>query len=144
MNVVLRTAAIVCIPLVCLTGPPRPAGAGEPASPAKTSPFRLTLQQAAPLTSAGVYAPNGRLVRQLWAMKPLPAGEHIGEWDGNDEFGRPAPAGPYTWRVVAVSRDPRDGLLDVFGEDSWLNRNVWYRVDDRDVRTLTGALVLKP
>ena len=101
MNVVLRTAAIVCIPLVCLTGPPRPAGAGEPASPAKASPFRFTLQRAAPLTSAGVYAPNGRLVRQLWAMKPLPAGEHTGEWDGSDEFGRPAPAGPYTWRVVA-------------------------------------------
>ena len=48
MNVVLRIAAIVCIPLVCLTGPPRPAGAGEPASPAKTSPFRFTLEQAAP------------------------------------------------------------------------------------------------
>lgn len=77
MNVVLRTAAIVCIPLVCLTGLPRPAGAGEPASPAKTSPFRFTLQQAAPLTSAGIYTPNKRLVRQLWATKPLPAGEQL-------------------------------------------------------------------
>lgn len=39
--------------------------------------------------------------------------------------------------AVAVSRHPRDGLLDVFGEDSWLNRNIWYRVDDRDIETVT-------
>jgi len=37
-----------------------------------------------------------------------------------------------------VNRDPRDGLFDVVGEDSWLNRNIWYRVDDRDIRVLTG------
>jgi len=45
--------------------------------------------------------------------------------------------------AVAVSRDPRDGMLDVFGEDSWLNRNIWYRVDDRDIRQVTGTVVVK-
>ena len=40
--------------------------------------------------------------------------------------------------AVAVERDPRDGILDVFGEDSWLNRLLWYRADDRDIKTVTG------
>ena len=41
--------------------------------------------------------------------------------------------------ALAVSRDPRDGVLDVFGEDSWLNRIIWYRVDDREVQVITGT-----
>jgi len=42
--------------------------------------------------------------------------------------------------AVAVNRDPRDGILDVFGEDSWLNRMIWYRVDDSGVRVLSGKI----
>jgi hypothetical protein len=38
--------------------------------------------------------------------------------------------------ALAVNRDPRDGVLDVFGEDSWLNRMIWYRVDDRNIRVI--------
>jgi len=45
--------------------------------------------------------------------------------------------------AVAVSRDPRDGMLDVFGEDSWLNRNIWYRVDDRKIEYVTGTIEVK-
>jgi hypothetical protein len=41
--------------------------------------------------------------------------------------------------ALAVARDPRDGVLDVFGEDSWLNRIIWYRVDDREVQVITGT-----
>lgn len=40
--------------------------------------------------------------------------------------------------ALAVARDPRDGLLDVFGDDSWLNRIIWYRVDDRNIQTIAG------
>ena len=42
--------------------------------------------------------------------------------------------------AVAVQRDPKDGILDVFGEDSWLNRLIWYRVDDKDVKTISGKI----
>jgi len=41
---------------------------------------------------------------------------------------------------VAVNRDPRDGILDVFAEDDYVLRIGWYRVDDRDVRLLTGPV----
>ena len=45
--------------------------------------------------------------------------------------------------ALAVARDPRDGILDVFGEDSWLNRIIWYRVDDRKVAYVTGTIEVK-
>gem|GEM_PF-1674169 len=41
---------------------------------------------------------------------------------------------------VAVSRDPRDGLIDVFTEDNYGLRIGWYRVDDRNVLTFTIGL----
>lgn len=37
---------------------------------------------------------------------------------------------------VAVNRDPRDGILDVFAEDDYVLRIGWYRVDDRKVERL--------
>ena len=43
--------------------------------------------------------------------------------------------------ALSVNRDPRDGLLDVFGEDSWLNRMIWYRVDDRNIKTVEGKIL---
>jgi sugar lactone lactonase YvrE len=46
--------------------------------------------------------------------------------------------------ALSVERDPRDGLLDVFGEDSWLNRMIWYRVDDREREAVTGAVTIAP
>jgi len=44
---------------------------------------------------------------------------------------------------VAVNRDPRDGLRDVFAEDDYVLRIGWYRVDDRDVQTLAGELKVR-
>ena len=46
--------------------------------------------------------------------------------------------------ALAVNRDPRDGLLDVFGEHSWLNRLIWHRVDDRNIQTLEGPVRHSP
>lgn len=43
---------------------------------------------------------------------------------------------------VAVNRDPRDGVLDVFAEDDYVLRIGWYRLDDRPIRTLAGAVKL--
>jgi hypothetical protein len=37
---------------------------------------------------------------------------------------------------VAVNRDPRDGLLDVFVEDNFNLRIAWYRIDDRQIETI--------
>ena len=41
---------------------------------------------------------------------------------------------------VAVNRDGRDKRLDVFVEEDYALRIAWYRVDDRDIRTVTGKL----
>lgn len=73
------------------------------------------------------YTPDGLLIGR---MKPGKAAGSVTGWMDNTS-------------AVAVSRDPRDGMLDVFGEDSWLNRNVWYRVDDRDIQTVTGSVRVK-
>jgi sugar lactone lactonase YvrE len=46
--------------------------------------------------------------------------------------------------AVVVKRNPRDGLLDVFVEDDYNLRIAWYRIDDRAIDTLTGAMELVP
>jgi sugar lactone lactonase YvrE len=46
---------------------------------------------------------------------------------------------------LAVSRDPRDGILDVFVEDCIGNRFHWHRIDDRQPpQVMTGTLNVKP
>ena len=44
---------------------------------------------------------------------------------------------------VAVNRDPRDGVLDVFAEDDYVCRIGWYRVEDGKVRVVSGAMELR-
>ena len=44
---------------------------------------------------------------------------------------------------VAVNRDPRDGLLDVFTEDDFILRLGWYRIDDRDQHTVVQPVTLR-
>jgi len=43
---------------------------------------------------------------------------------------------------VAVNRNRRDGLLDVFTEDDYVLRIGWYRIDDRDIRTVSGRITV--
>ncbi len=80
-----------------------PATAPPPAADgaATAVEFRFRLDKDAALTGAGILDAGGRLVRQLWALKPLAAGEHTAAWDGRDEYGRPAAPGKYEYRVVA-------------------------------------------
>ena len=74
--------------------------------------FPFEIARAAPLTGAGIFNASGRLVRQLWALKPLPAGKHTGTWDRKDEFGKALPAGKYTFRVVVNGSTYRNvGIL---------------------------------
>jgi hypothetical protein len=48
-----------------------------------------------------------------------------------------------SYLAVGCQRDPRDGLLDVFAEDNVNHRLIWYRVDDHNISTLEGKLVVK-
>jgi Chitobiase/beta-hexosaminidase C-terminal domain/PA14 domain/Divergent InlB B-repeat domain/HYDIN/CFA65/VesB-like, Ig-like domain/FlgD Ig-like domain len=52
------------------------------------------------VTSAGIFNSQGRLVRTLWAMEVLPAGDLTASWDGLDDFGSRVPTGSYTWKVI--------------------------------------------
>ena len=45
--------------------------------------------------------------------------------------------------AVNCNRDPRDGLLDVWTEDNFNQRLIWYRVDDRDIEAFEGKLEVK-
>lgn len=47
------------------------------------------------------------------------------------------------YSALNVCRDPRDGILDVFVEENYNLRIPWYRVDDRDIQTITGRLMIK-
>jgi hypothetical protein len=69
-------------------------------SRATANEFGYELPQAA-ATSAGIYDKDGRLVRVLWTREQKPAGKATAQWDGQDQFGKPAPSGTYEFRVVA-------------------------------------------
>ncbi|MFO0913035.1 MAG: PA14 domain-containing protein [Pirellulales bacterium] len=59
--------------------------------------------------SLAVYSSDGRMVRTLETGRPHAAGKHSVAWDGLDRYGRPLPAGEYTWKLVAT-----DGLRAEF------------------------------
>jgi hypothetical protein len=50
------------------------------------------------VASVSVFDVLGREVRRL-ADRRFPAGDHVVEWDGTDDAGRPAPAGVYLYRL---------------------------------------------
>ncbi|HEV8481800.1 MAG TPA: kelch repeat-containing protein [Candidatus Eisenbacteria bacterium] len=56
-----------------------------------------------------VFAPNGRLVRELW-NGPATAGQHQAEWDGADAQGTPVAAGVYFY-VASIGSDRFSGKL---------------------------------
>jgi hypothetical protein len=41
---------------------------------------------------------------------------------------------------VAVNRNPRDAIIDVFTEDDLVCRIGWYRIDDRDIEVINGEV----
>lgn len=63
--------------------------------------FTFTLAEPSRSTSAAVYDAERRLVRTLWSARPYAAGKHHDLWDGNDDYGKPVPAGRYTVKVLA-------------------------------------------
>lgn len=77
---------------------PPAAGVAVPQA-AGSSPIVFTLDAEAG-TSAGVYTPDGTLVRTLWRGERRAAGRHAVAWDLNDDAGRPVGAGRYEVRVL--------------------------------------------
>lgn len=53
--------------------------------------------------SLAVYSADGRMVRTLLTGAPRKAGEHSETWDGLDRYGKPLPAGAYTWKLLATT-----------------------------------------
>ena len=51
-------------------------------------------------TSAGVYQPDGTLVRTLWNRTPYSAGPHSASWDGKDDNGAALPVGQYQIKLL--------------------------------------------
>ncbi len=74
--------------------------APNPFNPATTVRFALPRPAA---VAVEVFALDGRRVRSL-LRAPLPAGEHLAEWDGRDADGRLQPSGAYVVRIAADGR----------------------------------------
>lgn len=74
---------------------PAPRGA-RPTAPTQLS-FSLAQRST---TSAGVYSPQGRLLRTLWRGETMAAGRHEGVWDQRDDQGRTLPDGEYGFRLI--------------------------------------------
>lgn len=73
---------------------------GSPApAPAPTLDFSFDLSRARS-SSAGIYAPDGRLLRTLWRGERLLAGRHVRSWDLRLDDGSPAPSADVTVRVI--------------------------------------------
>lgn len=67
---------------------------------AQSTPFIFTLDEPCK-TSAGVYTPNGNLVRTLWSKVPYAAaGTYSNVWDGRDDHGNTVPVGTYKIKVL--------------------------------------------
>ena len=52
------------------------------------------------VTSAGVYASDGTLLRTLWRGEALPAGRHLRSWDQRDDLGRAVGASDVEVRLI--------------------------------------------
>ncbi|MEO7932585.1 MAG: FlgD immunoglobulin-like domain containing protein [Chthoniobacterales bacterium] len=71
---------------------------------AATLPFQFTLDEDA-TTSAGVFTPDGTLVRTLWRKVDFTRGDHTSTWDGLTDEQAAAPAGSYSVRVLSHHLD---------------------------------------
>lgn len=52
------------------------------------------------------------------------------------------PSGRFdAYMAINCQRNPADGKIDVFGEDNWNQRVIWYRVDDSNITTASNGSV---
>ncbi len=64
-----------------------------------SSSFTFTLDEPCK-TSAGVFKPDGTLIRTLWSKVRYPAGANSAVWDGLDDNSNAAPAGVYQFKLL--------------------------------------------
>jgi len=75
-------------------------GCSPGAALAQSTTFSFTLDEPCK-TSAGVYKPDGTLVRTLWSkVRYYSPGAYSAVWDGNDDNTNPAPAGQYQIKLL--------------------------------------------
>ena len=67
---------------------------------AETLDFTFNLDERA-TTSAGVYRPDGTLVRTLWRKVEYRPGTHTGTWDGKNDAQQPVPIDTYAVRLIS-------------------------------------------
>jgi len=67
--------------------------------PAASTPFSFVLDEPSK-TSAGVFAPDGTLIRNLWSKVRYPAGANSAVWDGLDDSGNQVAAGTYQIKLL--------------------------------------------
>ena len=72
----------------------------------------FTLGRSSPVT-VRVYNRAGRLIRELVAGEPLPAGANLVHWNGRDRQGDVVPDGPYVVTVEALGETRRSPLAVV-------------------------------
>jgi flagellar hook capping protein FlgD len=75
-----------------------------------SSEMRLSFVTPASVSARiAVFAPNGRLVRELW-NGPADAGSHVAVWDGADQHGTAVGAGVYFY-VASIGAERFSGKL---------------------------------
>ena len=70
------------------------------------------------VTSAGVYASDGTLLRTLWRAESLPAGRHVRSWDQRDDSGRAVGVGAGEVEIRLVHHQLRFEWEGVVGNSS--------------------------
>src|SRR5437762_3144579 len=102
MTMRLRVSALLLI-VLGLSTPCRPGAAwAQAGSSSFPSTFEVTLAEKK-RTSAGVFTPEGRLIKTLWSGVERAAGKHAGRWDWTDDSGRLVPDGAYQVKVLSNS-----------------------------------------
>ena len=104
--------------------------------PAVAVEFSFSLDQEA-TTSAGVYTPDGRMVRTLWSLKQSPAGKQTATWDGTDEFGRKLSPGDYEVRLTVGNGSYKS--MGVIGNNG-IGSSMQSATEDLRVDTATGHI----
>ena len=64
-----------------------------------STPFSFVLDESSK-TSAGVFAPDGTLIRTLWSKVRYQAGSNSAVWDSLDDSGNAVPAGTYQIKLL--------------------------------------------
>jgi len=98
--------------LTTLSGAAAPVTATAPATPMMVSggtTIRFRLAQPVP-TSLGIFAADGRLVRNLFDQMRGP-GEYVVRWDGRDDRGVAQPSGVYLCRLSSIGLRATGKLL---------------------------------